>query len=107
MRERKTNNSRFSITSARGFHVRFKNGYTISTQFGGGNYCNNYNDEGLRPTKDKHSSNAEIAIIDNEGEFVTKRAVCDVTGAKDYDDNVLGWVDIQDWKLYLDWTEKQ
>lgn len=32
----------FYITGKKGFHITFPNGYTISVQFGPGNYCDNY-----------------------------------------------------------------
>ena len=104
--KKEKNNSRFAITSGRGFHVRFDNGYTLSTQFGGGNYCNNYNDEIGRPEKDTKSPNAEIAIIDNEGEWATEQAHLEITGEK-LDDAVKGWVGVSEWKKYLDWTGEQ
>jgi hypothetical protein len=31
----------FKISDNKGFHITFKNGYTVSVQFGGGNYCTN------------------------------------------------------------------
>jgi len=31
----------FSIVFNKGFHVEFENGYSVSVQFGGGNYCEN------------------------------------------------------------------
>lgn len=55
----------FKITGKKGFHITFKNGYTVSVQFGPGNYCDNYNrqigydDE--QCGKDG-SSNAECAV---------------------------------------------
>jgi hypothetical protein len=30
------------ITSHKGFHITFKNGWTASVQFGPGNYCSNH-----------------------------------------------------------------
>ena len=46
----------FNITGGRGFHMTFANGYTVSVQFGHGNYCENrYGNDG-----DK-SANAEVA----------------------------------------------
>ena len=33
----------FSITQGKGFHITFKNGYTVSVQFGPDNYCDNNN----------------------------------------------------------------
>lgn len=51
----------FSICGTKGFHVRTPSGWTLSVQFGGGNYCDNYdepiNDEPVPP-----SANAEIAV---------------------------------------------
>jgi len=32
----------FRIKSSKGFHITFENGYTVSVQFGPGNYCDNY-----------------------------------------------------------------
>jgi hypothetical protein len=32
----------FRICDNKGFHITFENGWTISVQFGGGNYCANY-----------------------------------------------------------------
>jgi len=33
---------KFRITHNKGFHITFPNGLTLSTQFGGGNYCENH-----------------------------------------------------------------
>lgn len=39
----------FRITGGRGFHLKFPNGVTLSTQFGWGNLCDNYDlDAGRR-----------------------------------------------------------
>lgn len=32
----------FRITGKKGFHITFENGYTVSVQFGPGNYCDHY-----------------------------------------------------------------
>ena len=32
----------FKITQRHGFHITFENGWTVSVQFGPGNYCDNY-----------------------------------------------------------------
>ena len=34
----------FKITGGKGFHVTFENGWTVSVQFGGGNYSGNYDE---------------------------------------------------------------
>lgn len=33
----------FHITSGKGFHITFENGWTVSVQFGPGNYSDHYN----------------------------------------------------------------
>lgn len=58
-------------TSNKGFQMTFENGWTISVQFGYGNYCeNNHHPEGWNFSKQKEiveSKSAEIAIWDSEG----------------------------------------
>jgi len=55
--------SGFRITGAKGFHITFENGFTVSVQFGRGNYADNYNlsEEQLAELGDVHSSTAEVA----------------------------------------------
>lgn len=62
----------FKTCDQKGFHITFDNGYTVSVQFGAGNYCDNYNlsimeyhDKAVPP-----SSTAETALLDPNGEFV-------------------------------------
>ena len=93
----------FGITKANGFHLTFPNGYTISTQCGGGNYCENRNMEIGRPGIDVLSNNVEIAIWGIDGNWVTQKAHKSITG-KDLGDEVYGWVNITEWKKYIDWT---
>ena len=55
--------SGFRICDNKGFHVTFANGWTVSVQFGGGNYCDNY-DFPIGKERDRRvmeSSNAEVA----------------------------------------------
>jgi len=40
----------FRITQGKGFHLNFPNGVTLSTQFGAGNYGDNY-DEDFEPSR--------------------------------------------------------
>lgn len=65
--------SMFRSTENRGFQMTFANGYTISCQFGAGNYCDNYarkfasdyrfQEELCKPI---HScANCEVAIFRN------------------------------------------
>ena len=63
----------FTSTSNKGFSLTFKNGWTISVQFGYGNYCDNYrHPDGWDFSKKQEvtqSSDAEIAIWDADGEW--------------------------------------
>ena len=59
---------KLAICHNKGFHIRFTNGWTVSVQFGSGNYCDNYNlsfeDYGK---KSAESDNAEVWCWDEEG----------------------------------------
>lgn len=57
----------FAITGGRGFHIRFKNGWTVSVQFGGGNYGSNYDLPVMGPTPP--ATTAEIAAWDSGGNW--------------------------------------
>jgi len=62
----------FEITGRKGFHVTFENGWTVSVQFGGGNYSSNYNEpigaEYFDPNyKVPKSATAEIAAWGPDG----------------------------------------
>jgi hypothetical protein len=67
----------FEIADNKGFRMTFKNGLTLSVQFGYGNYCDNHNIEnydhnnyGKTPMK---SDDAEIAIwMTDNMDWVTK-----------------------------------
>lgn len=52
----------FTSTQRKGFHMSFKNGLTVSVQFGAGNYCDNRWDTDFTRKKDAKSSDAEVAI---------------------------------------------
>ena len=58
--------SEFRTTGNKGFQMKFENGWTISVQFGYGNYCDNYqHPDGFDFAKGLNvvqSSDAEIAI---------------------------------------------
>lgn len=65
----------FKITDSKGFHIRFDNGYTVSVQFGPGNYGSNYDMSYFAFKEDKdrtlpHAYSAETAIMDPLGNFV-------------------------------------
>jgi len=76
----------FQITGGKGFTMTFANGWTISVQFGTGNYCENRSldedgrrlDEGLteyfarrdREVGERGSADAEIAVWNHEKKWV-------------------------------------
>lgn len=66
--------SGFRICSGKGFHIQFDNGYTVSVQFGGGNYCDNYHrlqigTEG-RDGVDVRCADAETAVWGRDGRML-------------------------------------
>jgi hypothetical protein len=82
----------FRITSKKGFHITFENGYTVSVQFGPGNYCDNYDrnigiDE-ERCGKDG-STNAECAVWANDGELIKYPSWNDTVSNRSTPDEVL------------------
>jgi hypothetical protein len=76
------------ITHNKGFQMTFANGYTISVQFGNGNYCDNRHygsmvtfDEPVPPSR-----NAEVAAWDKDGNWVQLSEHDDVIGWQTPDD---------------------
>ncbi|NDB83159.1 MAG: hypothetical protein EB127_10590 [Alphaproteobacteria bacterium] len=57
-----------------GFRITCENGYSISVQFGLGNYCSNRNGDS------DSSADAEIAVLDSNGEFIALSEYDDVVG---------------------------
>ena len=58
----------FEISNNKGFQITYKNGYTVSVQFGGGNYCTNRD----LPIEDygksvPPSDTAETALMTKDG----------------------------------------
>lgn len=83
-------------TNNKGFSLTFENGFTISVQFGYGNYCDNgHHPDGFEFSKKQdvtQSSNAEIAIWDADGEwyvFLNGDTVMGYCSAND----VAEWID--------------
>jgi hypothetical protein len=59
----------FKLTNGKGFHFTFENGWTVSIQIGGGNYCDNYDAPIVDRERDQkygkyESKTAEIAAWD-------------------------------------------
>jgi hypothetical protein len=61
------------ITSGKGFQMTFANGWTISVQFGAGNYCDNRSMSTTSASDqlagEEGSANAEIAAWDKDGKW--------------------------------------
>jgi hypothetical protein len=68
--------SKFSITDRKGFQMTFANGYTVSVQFGYGNYSENRNDQKFGEDA-KPSATAEFAAWDADGTWVRFDGECD------------------------------
>lgn len=67
----------FAITAGKGFHITFDNGYTVSVQWGWGNYCDLRNDHKARESiirgvlqEVTESRTAETAAWGPDGEFL-------------------------------------
>ena len=61
----------FRINDNKGFQVKFDNGYTVSVQFGPGNYGSNYNADFMSNMgKPQNAATAETALLDPDGNFV-------------------------------------
>jgi len=75
-----------SNTIFAGFAMTFENGFSISVQFGCGNYCEN-----KFQSKPK-SKDVEIAIFDKEGNFYKLPSM---------NDDVIGYVNMDDLSDYI------
>jgi hypothetical protein len=62
----------FRIVAGKGFQLTFSNGWTVSVQFGSGNYCERRQDEWNTKPEDLHSSkDAEFAAWDKDGVWLS------------------------------------
>ena len=81
--------------SNHGFHMTFKNGLTISVQFGKGNYCDrrtfNVREILAQENESVESKNAEIAIWDKNGVWFNFKS-----------DTVKGWIDADEIAIWID-----
>lgn len=100
----KTNDSKaFAICSNKGFHLTLPNGLVVSTQFGGGNYCDNRRNEICSTlTKGEASNNVEVAFFWYGAD--RNWATCEVFKAariKSPNDDVAGYVTMKQWLRLL------
>ncbi len=87
-----------------GFTIKFSNNYTLSTRFGCYHYCENrtmsrpvyYTDHPPAHLTPRSSDDAEIAIINPEGEMVTFDST---------DDQVKGNTKIDEWVKIFEWCK--
>lgn len=78
----------FNITQHKGFRLNFSNGYSVSIQWGPGNYCDHYRRHEWYAAKNAdhswESNTAEVAVLDPSDKFVSwtpgERVVDDVQG---------------------------
>jgi hypothetical protein len=63
----------FAILDGKGFHVSLPNGWTVSVQFGPGNYCEHYHGnlawDAPQKSRKWESRQAEIAAWNSAGEW--------------------------------------
>lgn len=91
----------FKITGGKGFHITFENGYTVSVQWGPGNYCDNYDSvigRDDRVAGKSGSTTAECAVWGPDKEMIAYKGWGDKVGARMKPKDVL--------KL-LNWAAKQ
>lgn len=97
-----SNKQGFSCRRNQGFQITLSNGYTVSVQFGIHNYCAARNlspsanfDAWKTTDDDTHTcEDAEVAIIDPNGEFVPFDSGDTVRGRTDPDTvaKIIAWV---------------
>ena len=89
----------FRINDNKGFQITFDNGYTVSVQFGPGNYGSNRQlDPMTRDYTDNNGLSAttvETALMNPEGEFVSYK-----------DDDVQGYQNVNDVLELLNFASK-
>ena len=70
----------------KGFQIVLASGYTVSVQFGEHHYCSSRHGERRDSTYGLVCSNAEVAVMDSDGEFV----------ALDEHDDIRGWQSVSE-----------
>ena len=96
----------FRITEGKGFHIKFKNGVTLSTQFGFGNYCDNRHIRDNIHNGETGSNLVEVAVWDKDKKWLTRKMIKAVFNEEAYDD-VMGYVNVTDWAKIVQWCSEQ
>jgi hypothetical protein len=93
----------FRITGSRGFHITFENGVTVSVQFGGGNYGDNYDEPIGEEPKRKilESATAEVAVWDKANNWILLEYSGDAGGG------ILGWQTPAQVLAILNWAAQR
>jgi len=60
----------FKLCTDKGFHIGLSNGFTVSVQFGRGNYCEHYNDSNWQKPNEGSSFDAETAIFSPKDDLI-------------------------------------
>lgn len=76
----------FKICDGKGFHIGLRNGFTVSIQFGRGNYCEHHRNPNWGLPEEGSSYDAETAVFTPDGKSFVK-----VNG-----DEVQGWQSPED-----------
>ena len=105
----------FNVNRNKGFKIKLPNGVFISTQFGYCSYGDNYDGypdkannidtfEYERNLSTVDSNKAEVAIIMEEsGAWLTEEYMKQ-SSRYDHEDQVLGYVEIDEWLEIFDWA---
>ncbi len=86
----------FRICNNKGFLITFPNGVTLSTQFGGGDNCQNFEDPVEINLAGKKCVDSEIAVMDKEARWRTGEAMA-LAGEPGIVENVVGHVTVELW----------
>ncbi len=98
----------FKIIEGRGFHITFKNGYTVSVQFGPNSYCDHYNSSYTDSNLYKYASDEECGKIGSttaDCAVIVDDVLIETTLFDG--DTVKGWMTPKEVLKLLNWAESQ
>ena len=106
----------FRVTGGKGVHFTFANGFTVSIQWGPGNYCDNYDKfipehpvSGPYAVGEEGSTTAECAVWGPDGEMIRSDKWLDGTPdlENEYCDTVRGYMSPDEVLALMVWAAKQ